>query len=127
MKLVVHDAAVRGPLGNAVGEWPPQTHARGLDPVSLPSASLCLEKLIQGFLFAVLPEPQGLTGIQVADYGDELHLLAEVNLIHTHLHQRVFATRRTPPLQIPQVDRSHSARRQPKLSGYLANRCAFAR
>src|SRR6516225_5236903 len=73
------------------------------------------------------PEPQGLTGSQVADYGDELHLLAEVNLIYPHLHERIFAARCTPTLQIPQVDRSHRAGRQAELPGHLSYRRAFAR
>jgi hypothetical protein len=47
---------------------------------------LCPEKLIERFLLAILPKPQGFAGIQVTDHGDELHLLAEVNLIHTRLY-----------------------------------------
>jgi hypothetical protein len=49
------------------------------------------EKLIEGFLFAILAEPQGLPGLQVADHSDEFHLLAKVDLIHTHLSQRFLA------------------------------------
>jgi hypothetical protein len=47
--------------------------------------SVAFEKTIERYLLAILPEPQRLARLQVADHGDELHLLAEVNLIHTQL------------------------------------------
>jgi hypothetical protein len=53
--------------------------------VSAGRLQLRSKKLIERFLFAVLPKPQGFASIQVTDHGDELHLLAEVNLIHPHL------------------------------------------
>jgi len=72
-------------LGNAVSEWAPHIHAHRLDALPLGFTQLCSEKLIERFLLAILPEPQRLAGLQVADHGDELHLLAEVDLVHTHL------------------------------------------
>jgi hypothetical protein len=85
MKLVEHDAAVPRPLFNAVGERPPHIHAGRLDALPLAFLQLRSKKLIERFLLAILPEPQRFARLQVADHGDELHLLAEVNLIHTHL------------------------------------------
>jgi hypothetical protein len=85
VKLVEHDPAVRSPLFNAVGERPPHIHASRLNALPLAFLQLRSKKLIQRFLLAILPEPQRLAALQVANHGDELHLLAEVNLIHTQL------------------------------------------
>jgi hypothetical protein len=65
VKLVVDDAAVPSPLFNAVGERPPHIHASRLHSFPLRGAQWRPEKLIEGFLFAVLPKPQRLAGIQV--------------------------------------------------------------
>jgi hypothetical protein len=94
---------------------PPHIYASHLDALPLNFRHLGSEKLIERFLLAILSEPQRLAGSQVADHGNELHLLAKVDLIHTHLFQRLLATRGTPTLQIPQVDRSHRAGNQPEL------------
>src|SRR6266576_2138104 len=98
-----------------------------LDAFSPTFRQLRSEKLIERFLLAVLPEPQRLAGLQVADHGDELRVLAKVDLIHTHLFQRLLAPRGTPSLEIPQVDRSHRAGGHAELPGHLAYRGAFAR
>ena len=85
VEFVIHDPAVPSPLFDAVGKRLPHIHACRLNSFPLCGIQLRPEKLIECFLLAVLPEPQGLAGIQVTDHGDELHLLAEVDLIHTHL------------------------------------------
>jgi hypothetical protein len=104
---------------------PPHIYASHLDalPLNFPQ----LGSVIERFLLAILSEPQRLAGSQIADRGNELHLLAKVDLIHTHLFRRLLATRGTPTLQIPQVDRSHRAGNQPELPSDLAYRCAFTR
>src|SRR6516225_8943528 len=111
---------------NAVGVQAPHIHARRRDALSLPGTELCSEKLIEGCLLAVLSEPQRLAGFQVADHRDELHLLTEVDLVHPHLPQAILAPCGIPPLQIPQVDRSHRAGCQSKMPGNLAHRGTFA-
>src|SRR6266550_9487745 len=90
MELVVDDAAVGRPLVNAVGELPPHIHASRLDALPLIFLQLGAKKLIERFLLAILPEPQRLAALQVADHGDEFHLLAEV---HPHLFYERFSTR----------------------------------
>jgi hypothetical protein len=65
VELVIHDPAVLSPLFDAVGERLPHIHARRLHSFPLRCIQLRPEKLIQCFLLAVLPKPQGLAGIQV--------------------------------------------------------------
>src|SRR5262250_2252908 len=111
---------------NAVRVRAPHIHARRRDALSLPGTELCSEKLIEGFLLAVLSEPQRLAGFQVADHRDELHLLTKVDLVHPHLRQAILAPGGIPPLQIPQVDGPHRAGCQSKMPGNLAHRGTFA-
>src|SRR5215469_14605436 len=111
---------------NAVGVRSPHIHARRRDALSLPGTELCSEKLIEGCLLAVMSEPQRLAGFQVADHRDELHLLAEVDLVHPHLRQAILAPCGIPPLQIPQVDGSHRAGCQSKMPSNFAHRGTFA-
>jgi hypothetical protein len=85
VELVIHDPAVHSPLGHAVREWPPHIHARRRDALPLGFTPLRSKKLIERFLLAILPEPHRFAGLPVADHGDELPLLAEVDLVHTHL------------------------------------------
>src|SRR5487761_838535 len=85
VELVIHDPAIPSPLFDAVGKRPPHIHASRFDALPLTFRQLRSEKLIERFLLAILSEPQGLAGLQVANHGDEFHLLAEVDLIHTHL------------------------------------------
>jgi hypothetical protein len=54
------------------------------DSLPLPGSQLRWKKLTERFLLAVLPEADWLRALQVADNGDELHRLAQINLIHTH-------------------------------------------
>jgi hypothetical protein len=81
MELVVYDHAVRSPSLNAGRKGGPHVHARRRDLPSLPLTQLRLEEFVQGFLLAVLTEPQRFATLQVADYGEELDLLAEEDLI----------------------------------------------
>src|SRR5215472_4279129 len=111
---------------NAVRVRAPHIHARRRDALSLPGTELCSEKLIEGFLLAVLSEPQRLAGFQVADHRDELHLLTKVDLVHPHLRQAILAPGGIPPLQILQVDGPHRAGCQSKMPGNLAHRGTFA-
>jgi hypothetical protein len=50
---------------NAIDERPPHIHASRLDALPLVLSQLGSEELIEGFLFAILAEPQGLAGLQV--------------------------------------------------------------
>src|SRR5258708_12235345 len=84
VELVIHDPAVHSPLGNAVSEWAPHIHARRRDALPLGCTQLRSKKLIERFLLAILPEPQRLAGLQIADTGDDLHLLAQLNPPHPH-------------------------------------------
>jgi hypothetical protein len=74
-------------IGYRIISSPNSDFALGMPRFRLADAQIQLrsKKLIERFLLAILPEPQRLARLQVADHGDELHLLAEVNLIHTHL------------------------------------------
>jgi hypothetical protein len=72
-------------LFNTVDERPPHIHASRLDAHPLIFLKLGAKKLIERFLFAVLPEPQRLAGLQVADHGDEFQLLAKIDFIHPQL------------------------------------------
>ena len=84
--LVVHNAAVGRPLGNAVGERTPHIHTSRRDALPLAFCQLRSEKLIERFLLAILPEPQGLATVaKLLTTVIEFHLLAKVNLIHTQL------------------------------------------
>jgi hypothetical protein len=55
--FVVHNAAVRSPLFDTVGEWPPHIHASRRNALPLAFLHLGSKKLIQRFLLAILPEP----------------------------------------------------------------------
>src|SRR5260370_7377953 len=98
VEFVVDDATVWSPLGNAVSEWAPHIHARRRDALPLGCTQLRSKKLIERFLLAILPEPQRLAGLQVADHGDELHLLPKVHLVHPHLSYPHLLSLRLPPL-----------------------------
>jgi hypothetical protein len=60
VEFVVDNAAVGGPLLNAIGERPPHSYTSGLNSFPLSGTQLGSEKLIEGFLLAILAEPQGL-------------------------------------------------------------------
>src|SRR6476659_8963688 len=62
----------------------------------------------------------------LADHCHELALLAQKDLIDTHLLERRLATLSAPALQITQIHRPHRAFRQPKLPGNTAGRSALA-
>ena len=74
VEFVVDDAAVRGPLLDTQPVGFPHVHARRRDPHPLAGTQFLLEKLIQGFFLALPAKPYWLTGVQIADYGDELLL-----------------------------------------------------
>jgi hypothetical protein len=57
VEFVVHDAAVRGPLFDTVGERPPHIHASRRNALPLAFLQFGSKKLIQRFLLAILSEP----------------------------------------------------------------------
>ena len=107
VELVVDDAAVRQPLFDALPERQPHIHAGRLDRAALEGTQMTSEKLIQRLLLALSAKPQRLAGRQVADYGDELLLLAQKDLVDAHLPQGRLASRLGPSLQIALIDGPH--------------------
>src|SRR6202040_1088318 len=90
--------------------------------ISLGRALLPLGELGPCFFFPFAPEPQRVTRCQIAHHGEELLLLAQIDLIHSHLPQRRLPSFPCPALQIAQIDGSHRAAGQPKLSRHTPHR-----
>src|SRR5271157_5347381 len=109
-QLVIDDAALGQPLLDTLPERIPHIHAGGLDSAALEGTQPLLEELIEGLFLPVLSEPQRLGGIQIAHHGDELLLLAQVNLVHSHVAQGRLLTTFRPTLEIAQIDGPHGVR-----------------
>src|SRR5579862_394562 len=114
VKLVVDDAAVRCPLLQALPEGLPHVHASDPDRAALEGAQLRREKLIQRLFLSLPAKPQRLTRLQIAHHSEELLLLAQMNLIHSHLPQSRLSPPLRPSLQITQIQASHRTRRDRK-------------
>src|SRR5712691_9938420 len=125
MELVVDQATLRNPLLQAQPIGLMHVHASGTNRTPLKSAQLFLEELIQRFLLPFPPEPQRLTRFQIAHHREELLLLPQIDLIHPHLPQRRLPSSLRPAPQIAQIDSSHRAAGQSKLSRYTSHRRAL--
>src|ERR1035441_4836547 len=127
MELVVDDLALRRPLLDAQPERLPHVYTHRRNAFPLPADQLGAEILIQRLLLPLFAKPQRLAGFQIAHHGQELVFLAPIDLIDTHLPQRRLPPLGIPSLQVPQIDGSDRALRQPHSSRYLARRRTLTR
>src|SRR5258707_5707918 len=126
VELVVHDAALRQPLLDALPKWVPHVHTGRSHSAALKGTQLRLEELVERLLPAFRPEPYRLAAVQVAHHGDELLLLAKKDLVDPHLPKCWFAPRLSPTCQITLIDGPHRARRKAKLPRHSAGRRTLA-
>src|SRR3982074_1626427 len=85
-----------------------------------------MKEFIERLLLAVLPEPERLTGLQVARHGDEFGRLAEIDLVDPQLPQHWLLSRCGPASEIAQVDRSNRTGGQPEPPRHLIGRGTLA-
>src|ERR1019366_7259108 len=126
VELVIHDPALRQPLLDALPERLPHIHTASSDRIALEAAQLLPEELVQRFFLPFPPEPQRLSGLQVAHHGEELLFLPQMNLVKAHLPQGRLSSRLRPALQIAKIDGSPRAGRQPKLLRPPPHRAALS-
>ena len=88
----------------------PHVDAGGLYCAALKGAQLLLKKLIERLLPAFRAEPERLGGLKIAHHGNELLLLAQIDLVHAHLPQGRLAPLLRPTCQIALIDGAHRAR-----------------
>jgi hypothetical protein len=84
-----------------------------------------LEKFVQRLFRALPPKPQRFARFQIGHYRQELLLLPQENLIHSHQPQCRSPSPLRPALQLSQVDRPYGARGQAKLPGHSSYRRAL--
>src|SRR5258708_35845505 len=125
VKLVVDDPALRHPLFQALAKRFPHVHTRRSNRTSLKRTQMVLEKLVQRLFLPLPPEPQRLPRFQIAYHRQELLLLPQIDLIHSHLPQRRLSSPLRPATQIAHIDGSYRAAGQAKLSRYSSHRCAL--
>src|ERR1700688_4826011 len=75
--------------------------------------------------FRSCPNHKEFAGLQVAHYAEKLLSLSQIDFILPHLAQCWLPPRSIPALQIPQINRSYRARRQPELAPHLPGRSHF--
>jgi hypothetical protein len=126
VKLVVPQATPRNPLLQAQTIRFMHIHTGRLHSTSLKSTQLRLGELVQGGLLPLPPEPQRFPWVQIAHPGEKLLLLAQIDLVHPHLPQCRPPSSRRPAFQIPQIDGSHRAAGERKLSRHTSHRRTLA-
>src|ERR1017187_2772780 len=90
---------IRTRIGSDTPERLPHIHTASSDRIALEAAQLLLEELVQRFFLPFPPEPQRLSGLQVAHHGEELLFLPQINLVNAHLPQGRPTSRLRPALQ----------------------------
>src|SRR5260370_26622401 len=122
VKLVVDDPALRNPLFQALAKRFPHVHTRRSNRTSLKRTQMLLEKLVQRLFLPLPPEPQRLPRFQIADHRQELLLLPQIDLIHSHLPQRRLSSPLRPATQIAHIDGSYRTAGQAKLPCHSSHR-----
>src|SRR5580692_9802643 len=115
VKLVVDDPALRHPLFQALPKRFPHVHTRRSNRTSLKRTQMFLEEFVQRLFLPLPSEPQRLPRFQIAHHCEELLLLPQMDLIHSHLPQRRLPSPLRPTTQIAHIDGSHRAAGQAKL------------
>src|ERR1700739_1675588 len=126
MEFVIDDSAFGQPLLDTLPERIPHIYTGGLNRATLEGTQPLLKELIEGVFLSVLSEPHRLAGIKIAHHGDELLLLAQVNLVNAHVAQGGLLAAFRPTLKIAQIDGPHRVRRKPKLKRHAPRRCTLA-
>lgn len=126
MEFVIHDAALRHPLLQALTVGLPHCPRMRPKSTGAETRSCAVGKLVQPLLLAPLAEPHRFASLQIADYGEKLLLLPQMDLIDAHQPQSRLLATPGPALQIPQIDRSNRAGGQAKLSPHSPYRSTFA-
>src|SRR5258708_726116 len=85
VKLVVNDPALRHPLFQPLPNRFPCVHTRRSNRTSLKRTQMFLEEFVQRLFLPLPSDPQRLPRLQIAYHCQELLLLPQIDLIHTHL------------------------------------------
>src|SRR5271157_6199558 len=125
VKLVVDDLALRHPLFQALPKRFPHVHTRCSNRTSLKRTQMFLEEFVQRLFLPLPSEPQRFSRLQIAHHREELLLLPQIDLIHSHPAQRRLSSPLRPATQIAHIDGSHRAAGQAKLSRHSSHRRAL--